>query len=357
MSIIQHRTSSSSFSNAIVSVQDLSNEFTTEEKGRVSKRLRIVYEQAYTAYEIPTSYDDALKSPQETMWRKAIQIELNACIFIKQVNKSWVYVTLYVDDLLIGAKTFEVIQDIAAEIGKKFNLKVLGSVRFILGSEVDYDQEKRHLKMSQGTYIQRMMEKYNQDDTKPVYNPVVEGQFLTKNEDKDPKTENRPYRSLVGSLLYFTTGTRPDIAFAVFQLSRHLEQPCEEQSKAEIRVLKYLKSTKRISQNITIEAYSDADWAGNRDNRRSTSDVVTMVNGAPVIFKRKLQQSVALSTKEAEYMALSLCLQEILWIKSLSNEFKIKIDYPIPIYEDNQSAIAIAKKNGYVVKRAIIRPN
>ncbi|KAI9919345.1 hypothetical protein PsorP6_017633 [Peronosclerospora sorghi] len=146
-SIIQHPTSSNSFSNAIVPVQYLSNKITPEENGRVPKRLRIVYEQACTAYKIPTSYDDALKSPQET------------------------------------------------------------------------------------------------------------------------KMENRPYRSLVGSLLYVATGTRPDIAFTVCQLSRHLEQPCEEQWKAAIRVLKYLKSTKstgicytRISQNITIEAYSDADW-------------------------------------------------------------------------------------------------
>ncbi|KAI9909547.1 hypothetical protein PsorP6_015183 [Peronosclerospora sorghi] len=197
-----HPTSSSSFSNAIVPVQDLLNEYTTEEKGRVSKRLRIGHEQACTAYEIPTSYDDALKSPQETMWRKATQVELDAlnekdtwsveqmkpikkiigtkcffsssetsvvkwnvsrfvllhwdivlcetenvtlllyccvslvvtptlactsdaCIFIKQVNKSWVYVTLYVDDLLIGAKTLEVIQDIAAEIGKNSISKYL----------------------------------------------------------------------------------------------------------------------------------------------------------------------------------------------------------------------------------------
>ncbi|KAI9920744.1 hypothetical protein PsorP6_001034 [Peronosclerospora sorghi] len=120
------------------------------------------------------------------------------------------------------------IQDIAAEIGKNFNLKVLESVRFILGIEVDYNQEKRQLKMSQGTYVQRMVEKYNQDDAKPVHNPVVEGRFLIKNEKKDPKMENRPYRSLVGSLLYVATGTRPDIAFAVCQLSCNIEQPCEE---------------------------------------------------------------------------------------------------------------------------------
>ena len=165
---------------------------------------------------------------------------------------------------------------------------------------------------------------------------------------------NRPYRSLVGSLLYVATGTRPDIAFAVCQLSRHLEQPSEEHWKAAIRVLRYLKTTidngicyhgKR--GDIEVSAFSDADWASNKDNRRSTSGVMVMINKSPVIFKSKIQQSVALSTAEAEYIALSLCVQEILWIKSLLSELHVTFNSQVTVFEDNQSAIAIAKNDGY----------
>ena len=150
------------------------------------------------------------------------------------------------------------------------------------------------------------------------------------------------------------TGTRPDIAFAVCQLSRHLEKPSEEHWNAAIRVLRYLKSTTNNgicyqgkSGELKLSAFSDADWGSNKDNRRSTSGVMVMINNYPVIFKSRLQNSVSLSTAEAEYVALSLCVQEVLWAKSLLLEMKIKIDNPVVVYEDNQGAIAIAKNEGY----------
>ena len=142
---------------------------------------------------------------------------------------------------------------------------------------------------------------------------------MFKMDKIDTRMKNRPYRSLVGSLLYVATCTRTDIAYAVCQLSRYLEFPHEEHWNAAIPILRYLKSTKSkgicyeaVSGNLQLSAYTDADWASNKCNRRSVSGVLVMINGAPVIFKSKMQQSVALSTAEAEYMALSLCVQEVL---------------------------------------------
>uniref|UniRef100_A0AAV1UBW3 Polyprotein n=1 Tax=Peronospora matthiolae TaxID=2874970 RepID=A0AAV1UBW3_9STRA len=123
---------------------------------------------------------------------------------------------------------------------------------------------------------------------------------------------------------------------------------------AAIRVLRYLKMSKDkgicfegISDDLQLSAYTDTDWASNKDNRRSTSGVLVMINGAPVIFKSKMQQSVAFSTAEAEYMVLSLCAQRVLWTKSLLKEMQVQINYAIPIYEYNKSAIAIATNDGY----------
>jgi hypothetical protein len=166
--------------------------------------------------------------------------------------------------------------------------------------------------------------------------------------------ESRPYRSLVGSLLYVATCTRPDIAFSVCQLSRHLEMPTHEHWKAAIRVLRFLKTTlvkglhyTGSSNGLQLCAYSDADWASNRDDRRSTSGILVMMNNAPVIFKSRTQQVVTLSTAEAEYVSLSMCVQEVIWLLSLLDEMGIKYGRPITIHEDNQSAIAIANNNGY----------
>ena len=140
------------------------------------------------------------------------------CVFVRQNdNLSWVYVTVYVDDMLIGGVSETSIRKVADELSNHFQLKTLGNVRYILGLEVDYKKSKKQLKINQSACIAKLVEKYNQVDPKPAYNPSVEGQNMVKCEEKDPKMEHRPYRSLVGSLLYVATGTRPDIAFAVCQ--------------------------------------------------------------------------------------------------------------------------------------------
>uniref|UniRef100_A0AAV1TKE2 Polyprotein n=1 Tax=Peronospora matthiolae TaxID=2874970 RepID=A0AAV1TKE2_9STRA len=180
---------------------------------------------------------------------------------------------------------------------------------------------------------------------------------MVKMDKADTRMKNRPYRSLEGSLKYVATGTRPDIAYAVCQLSRHLEFLHKEHRNAAIRVLRYLKTTQskgicfeEVLGNLQLSAYTDADWASNKWNRRSISEVFVMINGAPVIFKSNMQQSVALSTAEAEYMTLSLCVQEVLWTRSLLKEMQVQINYAVTIHEDNQTAIAIAKNDNYQIR-------
>nr|CCA22301.1 putative polyprotein [Albugo laibachii Nc14] len=121
--------------------------------------------------------------------------------------------------------------------------------------------------------------------------------------------------------------TRPDIALAVCELSRFLEKPCVVHWNAGILVLRYLKTTSDLGLeyngshgNLVIKAYSDLDWGESRDERRSTSSIMVMVNETPVVYKSRLQKSVALSSAEAEYMAISMCVQEILWVKQLLQE-------------------------------------
>lgn len=153
----------------------------------------------------------------------------DSCVFARQdINGSWSYVALYVDDMLIGGVSADSIKNIAHELSDHFWLKTMGNVRFILSIEVDYEQCKQ-LKIGESAGIARMIIKFNQIGSRAVYNPNVQGQSMAKFKEKDPRMENRPYRSLLGSLLYVATGTRRDIAFEVCQLSRHLEKPNEEQ--------------------------------------------------------------------------------------------------------------------------------
>nr|CCA14423.1 putative polyprotein [Albugo laibachii Nc14] len=239
-------------------------------------------------------------------------------------------------------------------LSKLFQLKELGRARFILGMELSYSSKDQVLSLSQEACINRLVYKFNQQSSAPVYNSSVVSQKLKKCSAKDPDMENRPYRSLIGSLLYVAISTGPDVGFAVCQLSRFLNNPTTEHWKAEIRVLRYLMTTSKLGfscknekDKLQISAYTDSDWASNQDDRRSTSGIMVIVNTMPVMFKSRIQRNVALSSAEAEYMVMSMCSQEVLWVKTLLLELGIPVQKSVSIYVDSQSAIAMAKNDGY----------
>ncbi|POM75314.1 mitochondrial protein [Phytophthora palmivora] len=153
--------------------------------------------------------------------------------------------------------------------------------------------------------------------------------------------------------MYLACGTRPDIAVAVAKLSRYLENPGQRHWDAGIKVVRYLLKTKDVAitydgrMEAELTAYSDADWAGNHDDRRSVSGVMLMMCGAPVVWRSTFQKTVALSSTEAEYMALSDCIKEVVWMRRLLKDIAAEQHGPTVIYEDNQGAMTLAKNVGY----------
>ncbi|KAH9090679.1 hypothetical protein Ae201684P_014473 [Aphanomyces euteiches] len=166
-------------------------------------------------------------------------------------------------------------------------------------------------------------------------------------------TPSLPFRNVVGELLYLTTTTRPDVAFTVTLLSRHLNNPEEEHQHIAKRVLRYLQGTKdygirytkQDSLDYLIELFVYADYANDATTRRSTSGYFLFLNGCLISWKSKLQNIVALSTSEAEYISMSYGLQEALWLKSLLEELELSVKLPIIVYEDNQSTIKMAENS------------
>ena len=190
-------------------------------------------------------------------------------------------------------------------------------------------------------------------DCKPVSTPINSGTKLTK--EMSPKTEEEisemklvPYRSAVGSLIYLVTGTRPDIAVAVGEVAKYSNNPGRQHWMAVKRILRYLKETVNFGikcdpKSVDLVGYSDADWAGDLDTRRSTTRYLFKLGSVPICWKSKRQPTVALSTAEAEYMALSMATQTAIWIRKLLNDFDVASEVPTVIYEDNQGCIAMAK--------------
>jgi hypothetical protein len=157
------------------------------------------------------------------------------------------------------------------------------------------------------------------------------------------------YQEVVGSLIYLSMGTRPDIMFAVGVVSRYMNHPKVRHWGMVKGILRYLRGT--LSYGIAygfedvLVVFTDSDWGSDLETRRSTSGYVFSF-GRPISWKSKYQATVALSTVEAEYMALSACVQECIWLLALSNEVGLMVSTPILIYQDNQGTISFARNPG-----------
>lgn len=182
---------------------------------------------------------------------------------------------------------------------------------------------------------------------KPVSTPVEPGTKLKESSVTDESVNKQMYQSAIGSLMYLSVGTRPDIAYIVSYLARFSASPTTDHWKSVKRVLRYLRGTTELGIHYSSESspglvgYSDADWGGDIIDRKSTSGYLFKLNGGTVSWRSKKQSCVAISTAEAEYIALSAAAQESLWLNQLISELTGSKNLQITILEDNQSTIAM----------------
>lgn len=188
-------------------------------------------------------------------------------------------------------------------------------------------------------------------DCKPVSTPMDQGQRLStagspKTEQERNQMASVPYRSLIGSLLYLAMCTRPDIAFTVIKLSQFCTNPGILHWTAAKRLLRYLKGTltKKLmftEENDFLIAYSDADWASDTDDRRSYSGSMIFLSNAPILWQSVKQRSVAQSTMESEYVALSQTVKDVCWARALLSELQLSELFcsPTVVFCDSKSAI------------------
>jgi hypothetical protein len=288
-----------------------------------------------------------------------------------------VFLVTHVDDLIYAGDT-ATWDKLVHFIQEKFQFEDLGELEWVLGMHISRDRRRRTIKLDQERYILKLAEKFFGDDrpnkTK-VQTPAVHGKVLTKEMNANTpqlKAEmaDKPYRGLVGSLLFAVVCTRPDLAQAVSVLCRFQQDPGPEHWKAAKRALRYAVGTAPIGltfggNNNVFEliGWCDADFAGDTDSRRSTTGYVFYLCGGIISFKSMLQKAVTLSTCEAEYDAAAQAAREAVWTLALLNEICADIlPTPISIREDNQGAIALSKnpvghgKNKHIdIKKHFIR--
>ncbi|GJV89077.1 hypothetical protein Tco_1533015 [Tanacetum coccineum] len=206
----------------------------------------------------------------------------------------------------------------------------------------------RGIFINQAKYALETLKKYGMDLSDPVDTPMVDRLKLDEDLMGIPVDQTR-FRGMVGSLMYLTA-SRPDLVFAVCMCARYQAKPTKKHFEAIKRVFRYLKGTINMGlwypkdNAMSLTAYADADHAGCQDSRRSTSGSAQFLGDRLVSWSSKKQRSTAISTTEAEYIAMSGCCAQILWMRSQLKDYGFDFNN-IPLYCDNKSAITLCCNN------------
>lgn len=250
------------------------------------------------------------------------------------------YLLVYVDDLVITGNDLTFVGSIVRQLSSKFLLKDMGTLHYFLGVEVL--PTCAGIFLSQHQYIRNLLSKTNMTGAKDVSTPLSTSTPL-KLADGTAAFDSTEFRRVLGSLQYLSL-TRPDISFAVNKLSQFMHKPTHSHWTAVKRLLRYLKHTIfhgiHIKKNTpwTLNTYSDADWAGNVDDRTSTSAYISFLGQTPISWSSKKQKAVARSSTEAEYRSLANAASESVWIANLLTELGYPLKAPPSLLCDNLGA-------------------
>ncbi|RVW74747.1 Retrovirus-related Pol polyprotein from transposon RE1 [Vitis vinifera] len=266
-------------------------------------------------------------------------------LFLKKQHGKITTLIVYVDDMVVTRNDPEERKALQNYLSREFEMKDLGPLKYFLGIEVSRSSEGIFL--SKKKYALDLLQETGMLGCQPVNTPIEEGLKLCV-EPNQVSTDKGRYQRLVGRLMYLAH-TRPDLAYALSVVSQYMHNPGEQHMNAIMRILRYLKNAPGkgilFAKNVdhqSIEVYTDADWVGAVDDRRSTSGYFTFVGGNLVTWKSKKQNVVARSSAEAEFRGMALRLCEALWLRLLLQDLGYLSRQPIRLFCDNKAACDIA---------------
>ncbi|KAL5815400.1 hypothetical protein ACOSQ4_026041 [Xanthoceras sorbifolium] len=283
---------------------------------------------------------------------------MDQCIYQKVSGSKICFLVLYVDDILLATNDKGLLHEVKQFLSENFDMKDMGEASYVIGIKIRRDRFQGILGLSQETYINKVLERFRMKDCSPSVAPIVKGDRFNlnqcpKNDLEREQMKNIPYASAVGSLMYAQVCTRPDIAFVVGMLGRYQSNPGLDHWKAVKKVMRYLQGTKdymlmyRRTDNLEVIGYSDSDFAGCVDSRKSTSGYIFMMASGAVSWRSAKQSLTATSTMEAEFVSCFEATSHGVWLKSFISGLRIvdSISKPLKMYCDNSAAVFMAKNN------------
>ena len=271
-------------------------------------------------------------------------------VFIRKKSGGVLVVSVSTDDMTVSGGDRKSIQDFKKEIGKRFTITDGGPLTWFLGLEVKRNRDERVIALNQKGYIEAMAARFGLTDAKPAYTPLESGAVLSKDQEPDDPI-NVPYQEACGHVLWPAIMTRPDVQFAIGLLARFTKNPAQAHWTALKRLIRYLYTTRDLWLHLggkehIIEGFTDSDWASQLD-RHSISGYVFRIGTGAVTWSSKRQTLIALSTTEAEYIAVSHVLKEVIWVQVFIKELDYEILGIFPLRCDNQSAIALCRDSKF----------
>lgn len=289
------------------------------------------------------------------------QSKADPCVRHRVINGKYTLNVTYTDDVVGGSSTVGEKEKAVQELEDAYEVKRVedgeGKGRFILGMSMSRDDNTGAISLSQRPYFERLLKKHNMWDCNPKSTPLPLGIDLSSEdcavtEEQKRFMADKPYREVLGSVMWAQVATRPDLSFAVNLLARFQINPGPAHWKALMHVLAYIKGTldykityhRGTTNGLKPYGYVDADYAGDLlDTGRSTGAYVFLMAGGPVSWSSKRQETVATSTTAAEYMATSRACQQAVWMASFMREAGLEQELPTIMYNDNTGSIALTQ--------------
>ncbi|GJU95610.1 retrovirus-related pol polyprotein from transposon TNT 1-94 [Tanacetum coccineum] len=268
---------------------------------------------------------------------------IDPTLFITKHGEDILLVQIYVDDIIFGSTNPKLSKRFEKLMHNKFDMSMMGELKFFLGIQIH--QSPRGIFINQAKYAQEILKKHGMTSCDSIGTPMA-----TKHLDADlsgTPVDQTKYRSMVGALMYLTA-SRPDIVHATCYCARYQAKPTEKHLTAVKRIFRYLKDSINMGlwypkdTGFELTAFSDSDHAGCLDSRKSTSGGIQFLGGDKLVsWSSKKQDCTSMSSAEAEYVSLSACCAQVLWLRTQLTDYGFHFD-KIPMYCDSKAAIAIS---------------
>ena len=281
----------------------------------------------------------------------------DAAIYMRGEGRSRVILSVYVDDLLIVSSDSNLIKSVKQKLSREFEMVDFGEASSILGIQITRNMKEGWLELDQKRYVEVLLEKFGMSECRGVVTPLEPNVKFSKcqepsTEEDMKRMEDIPYRQAIGSLMYLMVSTRPDLASSIQVLAKYMQNPGIDHWEGVKRVFRYLKTTMNLclrfekEGSTQVRGYCDSDFAGDVDTMRSTAGYVFLLAGGAISWSSKRQQTVAVSSTEAEYMAATHASKEALWLKRFVSDLGWE-QSTVRIFCDNQSALKMMKNPTY----------